>query len=45
MSGKVISISEENYQALKKLGLAGDSINFVVGKLLRIAAGEVLAGK
>jgi hypothetical protein len=45
MYRKVISISEQNYQALRKMGLAGDSMNFVLGKLLQIAAREVVAGK
>ena len=45
MERKVISISEQNYQALRKLGFAGDSMNFVVGKLLRIAARGVIAEK
>jgi hypothetical protein len=45
MSRKVISISEQNYEALRKLGFAGDSMNFVLGKLLHIAAREVVAGK
>ena len=33
MGRKVISISDQNYQALRKMGLAGDSMNFVLGKL------------
>jgi hypothetical protein len=45
MSRKVISISEQNYDALRKLGFAGDSFNFVIGKLLAIAAREGIGGK
>jgi predicted CopG family antitoxin len=33
---KRILVSEQNYVALKKLGLAGDSFNDVTTKLLRI---------
>ena len=45
MGRKVISISDQNYQALRKMGFAGDSMNFVLGKLLQIPAREVVAGK
>jgi len=31
---KHIVVSEENFQALKKLGLAGDSFNDVITKLV-----------
>jgi len=45
MGRRVISISEQNYEALRKLGFAGDSMNFMLGKLLQIAARELIAGK
>ncbi|MFL6421567.1 MAG: antitoxin VapB family protein [Nitrososphaeraceae archaeon] len=32
---KVISVSEENYLALKRLGMAGDSFNDVMTQLLK----------
>jgi predicted CopG family antitoxin len=35
---KVIAVSRENYLALKKLGLAGDSFNDVVTVLLANAS-------
>jgi predicted CopG family antitoxin len=36
---RVISVSDENYKKLKRLGFAGDSMNFVIGKLLKAARG------
>jgi hypothetical protein len=36
---KTISISQENYDQLKKFGYAGQSLNQAIGKLLAIAAG------
>ena len=36
---KTISISEENYNQLRKFGYAGQSLNQAIGKLLAIAAG------
>lgn len=37
MSSKLrqIAVNEDNYQALKELGLAGDSFNDVITKVLR----------
>lgn len=32
---KMISLSPENYQALKKLGRAGDSFNDVITEMLK----------
>jgi hypothetical protein len=37
---KTISISEENYNQLRKFGYAGQSLNQAVGKLLKMATGE-----
>jgi predicted CopG family antitoxin len=45
MGRKVISISEENYDALRKLGFAGDSMNYVMTKLLQNAARELTGRK
>jgi hypothetical protein len=36
---KTISISQENYNQLRKFGYAGQSLNQAIGKLLAIAAG------
>jgi hypothetical protein len=36
---KTISISEENYNQLRKFGYAGQSLNQAVGKLLKMATG------
>ena len=36
---KTISISEENYNQLRKFGYAGQSLNQAIGKLLAIAVG------
>lgn len=38
---KTISISEENYNQLRKFGYAGQSLNQAIGKLLAIAAGGI----
>lgn len=38
MSGKkTISVSIENYQKLKRYGLAGDSLNSAISKVFKIA--------
>jgi hypothetical protein len=34
---KTISVSIENYQKLKRYGLAGDSLNSAISKLFKIA--------
>ena len=34
---KTISVSVENYQKLKRYGLAGDSLNSAISKLFKIA--------
>lgn len=36
---KTISVSEENYNQLRKFGYAGQSLNQAIGKLLAIAEG------
>jgi hypothetical protein len=35
---RTISISMENYNALRKFGYAGETLNEAIGKLLQIAA-------
>ena len=34
---KTIAVSIENYQKLKRYGLAGDSLNSAISKLFRLA--------
>jgi hypothetical protein len=36
---KIIAVSEENYDKVKKYGFAGESINRAISKLLASAAG------
>jgi hypothetical protein len=36
---KTISVSVENYNQLRKFGVAGQSLNQAIGNLLAIAAG------
>jgi hypothetical protein len=40
-SRKIIAVSEENYNRVRRFGYAGQSINQAVDKLLAIAAGEI----
>jgi predicted CopG family antitoxin len=42
---KTVSISEENYQKLKRFGFAGDSLNSAISRLFKLAdrsAGSVI---
>jgi len=34
---KTISVSKENYQKLKRFGLAGDSLNLAISRLIEAA--------
>jgi hypothetical protein len=39
-SRKIIAVSVENYNQLRKFGYAGQSLDQAIGKLLAIAGGE-----